>query len=227
MTTRAVVSPRTHPRATPALPPGRAALLHTLKIGTGPTISPAASRLPLLQRTNLPQIARRATRGIKTRVAALPLPRTLARMTALMTSSGITPRPAAFPMADHPATPILPPVRAALNLDGTGVAPQVAAFLTIPTLLLPIALRGRNGTLGPTSVVQSQPLHLRHPLNLLTTTATMAMGGSGPRSSAQRRVRTWPLQRLATQLQATALPVPRSKELALEQWFETADNLFP
>ena len=85
-------------------------------------------------------------------------------------------------MADHPAPPILPPVRTAPKKNGTG-APQVAAFLTIPTLLLPIVVRDGNGTLRATSVVQSQPLPLRQDLNLLTATIT-TVGGSGLRSLA-------------------------------------------
>ena len=91
-------------------------------------------------------------------------------------------------MADHPAPPTLPLVRAALNRDGTGVTLRVAAFLIIPTLLLPTAPRDGNGTLRATSVAQSQPLHLRQPLNLPTVTATM--GGSGLKSFAPRRVQT-------------------------------------
>ena len=94
-------------------------------------------------------------------------------------------------MVGHPAPPALPPVRTALHLDGTGVHLKVAAFLIIPTPLLPIALRGTNGTPRPTSVVQSQPPHLLQALNLLTAIVTMAVvRGSGLRSFAQRRVRT-------------------------------------
>lgn len=87
-------------------------------------------------------------------------------------------------MADHPATPILPPVRTVPNLNGTG-APKVAAFLTIPTLLLPIVVRDGNGTLRATNVVQYQPLPLRQNLNLLAALApatTTSVGGSGLRS---------------------------------------------
>jgi hypothetical protein len=65
------------------------------------------------------------------------------------------------------------------------MASRVAAFLSIPPLLLQNAKKNRNGALGFSNVLQSQPLRLRQPLNPLTTMVTILLPGSGLRSSAE------------------------------------------
>jgi len=161
------VFPQPPPATHPALLPGKAALRLII---TGPTRGPVASRTLRRRRPILPRVARRATRGMKKRVAALPP----AHPTAMMMNSGIPAKAAAFRTADRPIRPVLLPVQSVHRLDGTGVPTRNAASLTTPTLLLRNAPLGGYGTVGSTSASQTQPLHLLKPLNLLTI---MAMAG--------------------------------------------------